>query len=395
MYIRGENMKLKPFIERILKEIGPRPAGSDAEFRAGAIIAEEMKKRGAAITTQDVPVAPGMIAGIFNLMIGVYFVAVILYFFLPVASALLVAALLVIFVLSRKIGNAAVDWLLTKTTTRNIIGSYDPAGKPQRTLIFSGHHDSPNMMPLFEIKTKRYVHIIENSVVAGLALMIPAGILRSILSGPVIRRPFGLAWYDVIFAISLLGLVLGLYFRARMLTRERNLGANDNLSAVSVLVGLADYLKNEPPKKTRVMLVSFGSEEPLMYGSWGFAKGYPDLIKDALNVNMETVGAGRLAIIEKEKMYMLPYTPEAIDLIGRAGRRAGIDLPKIAITYGGTDSYSIIKGGGKSACLFGMDETELFSLWHSPLDNPGNIKEDNLQAALRICIEVIKEAEGQ
>ncbi len=110
---------------------------------------------------------------------------------------------------------------------------------------------------------------------------------------------------------------------------------------------------------------------------------------------METVGSGRLGIIEKEKMYMNPYSPEAIDLIERAGRRAGIDLPKIAITYGGTDSYSIIKHGGKSACLFGMDETELFSLWHSPLDNPGNIEEEKLQSALSICIEAVKEMEGK
>jgi hypothetical protein len=388
-------MDLKPFIVRIIKEIGPRPAGSEAEFKAGAVVAEEFKKRGAKISTQDVPVAPGIIAGVINLMTGVYLVSVILYFFVPVVTALLVAALLVLFILSRQIGNSAIDWLFKKATTRNIIGTYAPAGKAARTLIFSGHHDSPNMMPLFHLRTKRYLHLMENSIVAGLALLVPAGILRAILSGPVISRPFGLAWYDVIFGISFLGLLLGLYFRSQMLSKERNLGANDNLSAVSVLVGIADYLKNNPPKKTRVILVSFGAEEPLIYGSAGFAEGHPELIADALNVNMETVGAGRLAIIEKEKMYMLPYSPEVVDLIQRAGKRAGLDLPRIAITYGGTDSYAIIKGGGKSACLFGMDETELFALWHSPLDNPDNVKEANLQNALKICVEVIKEAEGK
>ncbi len=388
-------MELKSFIQRVIDEIGPRPAGSDAEFRAGALVAAELKKRGAKISTQDVPVAPGIIAGLFNLMMGIYLLAAVCYFFVPAASALLVAALLILFVLSRQIGNSAIDWLLKKTTTRNIIGTFSPAGKPRQTLIFSGHHDSPNMMPLFEIKTKRYVHIVENSVVAGLALLIPAGILRTILSGPVISRPFGLAWYDVTFAISVLGLVLGLYFRARMLTKERNLGANDNLSAVSVLVGIADYLKKNPPKMTKVMLVSFGSEEPLMYGSWGFARENRRLIENAININMETVGSGRLGIIEKEKMYMNSYSPQAIDLIERAGKRAGLDLPKIAITYGATDSYSLIKQGGKSACLFGMDETNLFSLWHSPLDNLKNIEEPKLQAALSICIEAIKETEGK
>ncbi len=387
-------MDLKPFIQRIITEIGPRPAGSDAERAAGAVIADELKKRGAAISTQDVPVAPGIISGLVNLMILTYVVSVLLYFFVPAAPAVLVAALLTLFVLSRQFGNGAIDWMFKKAVTRNIIGTFAPKGA-KRTLIFSGHHDSPDMMPMLGLKTKRYVHVIENSIVAGLALFIPAGILRAIFAGPVLSRPFGLGWYDIIFAVSLVGLVVGLYFRSQMITGVRNLGANDNLSAVSILVGLADYLKKNPPKKTKVILVSFGSEEPFMYGSAGFAKGYPELIKDALNVNMETVGAGKLGIIEKEKMYMNPYSPEVIDLIERAGKRAKIDLPKIAITYGGTDSYSIIKGGGKSACLFGMDETELFSLWHSPLDNPDNIVEKNLQAALSICVEVIKEAEGK
>jgi hypothetical protein len=40
-----------------------------------------------------------------------------------------------------------------------------------------------------------------------------------------------------------------------------------------------------------------------------------------------------------------------------------------------------------------MDETNLFSLWHSPLDNPDNIEEKQLQQALSICIEAIKETE--
>ena len=110
---------------------------------------------------------------------------------------------------------------------------------------------------------------------------------------------------------------------------------------------------------------------------------------------METVGSGKLAVINKEKTAMLPYTKEVVELIQRAGKRAKINLPAIDIKYGGTDSNSIVKMGGKSACLFGMDETELFSLWHSPLDNPKNIKEDRLQGALKVCIEVLKEFEGK
>lgn len=388
-------MELKPFIQRIIDEIGPRPAGSGAELKAGRAIAAEFKKRGATISTQDVPVAPGIITGLMNVLTGVYLLSVACYFFVPVVSAVLTAAFLALLILSRQFGNGVIDWMFKKTTTRNVIGRFPAKTKAARVLIFSGHHDSPDMMPMLGLKTKRYVHLVEQSIVLGMALLIPAGILRAILAGPVFSRPFGLHWYDILFGISVVGMIVGLYFRSQMITGVRNLGANDNLSAIAVLVGIADYLKKNPPKNCEVRLVAFGSEEPFMYGSWGFALGNRDLIKNAVNINMETVGSGKLGIIEKEKMYMNPYSPEAIELIERAGKRAGITLPRIAITYGGTDSYSIIKGEGKSACLFGMDETELFSLWHSPLDNPGNIEEEKLQQALSICVEAIKEMEGK
>jgi hypothetical protein len=179
-------MKLKPFIERIITEIGPRPAGSEAEFAAGRVFADELKKRGAVVSTQDAKVCPGIITGLMNLMTGTYLIAIILYFPVPVASALIVAILLVMFLLSRQLGNGVIDWLFKKATTRNVIGRYKPKGTAKAALIFSGHHDSPDMMPLLGLKTKRYVHLIENGVVLGLALMIPAGILRAVFSGPVL-----------------------------------------------------------------------------------------------------------------------------------------------------------------------------------------------------------------
>lgn len=314
-------MKLKPFIERIIKEIGPRPAGTEAEFKAGRIVSDELKKRGAEVTSQDVKVCPGIITGLINLMTATYLISMLVYFFVPIASAVLVAALLAMLLFSRQFGNGVIDWLFSKTTTRNIIGRYEPKGEAKQVLIFSGHHDSPDMMPLLSPPTKRFVHLIENGVVLGMALLIPAGILRAILAGPVLWLPVHLAWYDILWVISLAGLMLGIYYRSRMITGVHNLGANDNLSAVAVLVGIADYLKATPPKNTEIYLVSFGSEEPFMYGSDGFARGNLDLIKKALNVNMETVGAGKLGIIVKEKMYMNAYSPEAIGLIERAGKR--------------------------------------------------------------------------
>ena len=388
-------MKLKPFIERIISEIGPRPAGSESEFKTGEIIAEEFKKNGAKIEYHDTTCCPNSISSLINLMMITYVIGIIGYLFFPIAAAILVGFLLLLLLLMRIFGNGAIDWLFSRAKTRNIIGIYKPKGKAKHHLTFSGHHDSPNMMPLFYSRFKKHIHAIETIVLLGMALVIPAGVIKGVTLGFFTMPGLSLHWYDAIYLVSILGLIPGFYYRFTMISKVRNLGANDNLSAVAVLLGIAEHLKKNPPKQTEVWLVSYGAEEPLIYGSAGFAKDFPAVIKKAVNFNMETLGAGKLAIIKKEKMTMTSYTPEVVDFIWRAGKRAGIDLPKIAITYGGTDSYPIIKRGGKSACLFGMDETELFSLWHAPTDNPKNIAEEKLQSALRIALEALSEMEGK
>lgn len=387
-------MELKPFISRIVSEIGPRPAGSESELKTGDIIVEELRQRGAEVSTHDAYVCPEIIRGLINLMIGGYLVTAIIYPFLPLLSSVITISLLILFILSRAVGIKAIDWLFQKGTTRNIIGKYRPKGRrpkggAEKILIFSGHHDSPYNMPLFSPPYKAHAHTIENLVTYGFILIIPGGILRTIFTGLYINFPISIGWWDLFYVISILGLFLGLFYRSKMLTKELNLGANDNLSAISVLLGIADYLKDNPPSNTEVWLISFGSEEPSLYGSHGFALEHKEEIKDAFNINLETLGAGELAIIVKENLINLPYSPEAVDLIISAGKKTGLDLEKVAITYGSTDSASIVKNGGKSACLFGMDETKLFALWHTPDDNVENISEEKLQSALAVCLNAI------
>jgi hypothetical protein len=305
---------------------------------------------------------------------------------------LITVSALTLLLLGRKVSPKFIDFFLKAGETQNVVGIYRPKGERKNTLIFSGHHDSPYMMPLLSPPYKRNVHRIENGVVVGLILTIPAGVMRTIFAGPMINLydfSNSVGWWDILFPFVLLGLLLAIFFRIGMLTNEKNLGANDNLSAVAVLLGIGDHLKGNTLKNTEVWLVSFGSEEVFGYGSNGFAAAHRGMIKEALNVNMETVGAGTLAIIEREKHNGMIYSPEVVDIIKKGGKRRGFDLEEVAITFGGTDSYAIVKGGGKSACLFGMDETNLFSLWHSPEDNPGNISEEKLAEALSVCLGII------
>ena len=384
---------LKAFIEKIISDVGPRVAGSDEESKAAEIIASEFRTRGADTSLQLMPTYPEHLRALIRILTGAYFAAVVVYPVFPAATVAITILAVTLLLLTRKVSAKFIDWFLKEGETQNVMVIFKPKGEKKETLIFSGHHDSPYMMPIFYMPYKPHVHKIENMVVVGLVLTIPAGILRAAFVSPFLDFSFVVGWWDFLFPVTFLGLILALFFWAKILTNEKNLGANDNLSAVAVLLGIGDYLKENRLENTEVWLVSFGSEEVYGYGSNDFAAKFQEVLKTALNINIETVGAGTLAVIGKEKHNGMTYSPEVIEIIKKGGSRRGFDLEEVDITYGGTDSYSIIKGGGKSACLFGMDETKLFSLWHSPLDNLENISEEKLSDALSICLGIIEEAE--
>src|SRR5204862_3659659 len=77
-------------------------------------------------------------------------------------------------------------------------------------------------------------------------------------------------------------------------------GASDNLSAVAVLLGVAEALQREPLEGVRVLLVSTGSEESFMEGMRRFMDRWASqLPKERTTVVcLETLGCPRLSLIE-------------------------------------------------------------------------------------------------
>ena len=79
-------------------------------------------------------------------------------------------------------------------------------------------------------------------------------------------------------------------------------GANDNLTAVAVLVALAERLREQPVPGLRVLLASCGAEEVVQGGIYGFAaRHFPALDRERTwFLNLETVGSPKLVLLEGE-----------------------------------------------------------------------------------------------
>ena len=103
-------------------------------------------------------------------------------------------------------------------------------------------------------------------------------------------------------------------------------GANDNLTAVAVLLELARLLREQPVEGVRVLLVSTGSEESFMEGMRGWVRRHGPSLDPARTrvVVLETLGSPELILLEGEGMiWMTDYDPEVRDFLARAAERAG------------------------------------------------------------------------
>ena len=104
--------------------------------------------------------------------------------------------------------------------------------------------------------------------------------------------------------------MLGTLLVADVWRSETVTGANDNLSGVAGLVGLAELLRERPLPGLRVLLVSCGAEETLQDGIRAFLASHRDELEPerTVFVNLDTVGSPHLVLLEAEgPVRMEPY----------------------------------------------------------------------------------------
>ncbi len=216
------------------------------------------------------------------------------------------------------------------------------AGDPEaeRTLVVLAHHDAAPTGAIFDDQAQAWfgerfpgvIERIDTSLPLWWALMsMPA----LIAAGALRDRP-GMA------RVGLLGSLVGTAVFADVARSPVCPGANDNLSAVAVLVALAEQLREHPVPGLRVLLVSCGAEEVLQGGIHGFAeRHFPQLDRDRTwFLNLDTVGSPRLILLEGEgPVVMEDYHDRSYrDLVGRAAERAGVPLRRGMRSRNSTDA---------------------------------------------------------
>jgi hypothetical protein len=260
----------------------------------------------------------------------------------------------------------------------------------EHTLVVLAHHDAPQAGAVFDQTLQRRVHERAPELLARFKTPLPqwwfglAGPLSTVLAALSGRRRLARA-----------GLGLGLFGTlvvADIWRGETVQGANDNLSGVAGLLGLAELLRERPVPGLRVLLVSCGAEETLQDGIRAFMARHRHELDPARTafVNLDTVGSPHLLMLEAEgpvrmESYAGPWIRELFSL---HAERLGTPLLRGFRARASTDSVIPSRAGFPIATMVSVTDWLMPANYHLPSDVPGNLDYDSVLAATLLVHEV-------
>ena len=384
-------MSRRALIERVVRELASheRPSASEGERRAAEWIADELRAAGC----RDVRVEEERAHGGYWWPVGLLNAVPLLASLLGGRRAAAVAGAAAAAGVYDDTGGGRL-WFrraaLPQRPTWNVVAEAgDPAAK--RAIVFVAHHDAAHSGLVFHPALPRIGMRLIPTLHQRSEQSVP--ILYGTFLGPLLLALWGLLggrWLRAAGTVLTLGASAAM---ANIGASRVVPGANDNLSAVGVVVALAHSLAEAPPKGVRVLLLSTGSEESFMEGMQALAKRhFPALDRETTEfVCLECVGSPYLCVVEGEGMLLMRwYTAETRERLARAGLDAGVQLTRGLRTVAATDGLIALRAGYPTCTLGGVDESKFPANYHWPSDTPDNLDWDSVDGALAVCEEFVR-----
>jgi acetylornithine deacetylase/succinyl-diaminopimelate desuccinylase-like protein len=376
---------MRALIERIVREFASleRPSASEGERAAAERLAGELRAAGC----REVRVEEERAHGGYWWPLGLLNVAALLAAVRGRRPAAVVGALAAAAVYDDVSGGRLVfrRRALPHRSTYNVVAeSGDP--RAERTVVFIAHHDAAHSGLVFHPALPRLAMERMPELHAKAEQSIP--IIYGVFLGPLLLALWGLTGGRFLRTAGSFLAAGATATMADIGTSPVVPGANDNLSAVAVIVALAHSLAANPPQGVRVILLSTGSEESFMEGMQAFGRRHFAAMPRATTefVCLECVGSPQLCVVEAEGMLrMRHYTESSREALAHAGRAAGVELRRGLRTVAATDALIALRAGYPTCTLGGVDETKFPSNYHWPSDTPDNLTWESVEGAVKVC----------
>jgi hypothetical protein len=143
--------------------------------------------------------------------------------------------------------------------------------------------------------------------------------------------------------------------------------------------------------------VSAGAEEALQEGIRGWAGRHLSQMSPERTwfVNVDTVGSGRLVLLEGEgPLRMRDYDPAFKDLVAGCAAAEGVDVLRGLRSHNSTDSAVPNRYGYPVATLVSVDDQKLIPHYHLDSDTPEHVDLSCVSQAVRVVESVARTLAG-
>ena len=383
-------------ITYICKNIEKRDPGSIGEKKACEYMAEVLKKDCGCerADVESFKENPGSFYGWMFFTITFVLAAIVLLFFAPVASVILIAVGLVLAVLQFGLYIKTVDKFFPEKTGHNVTAIKKCKGETKRRIIFNGHPDAAWEWPVnyalggvgFE------AHAIVGF--AGAFYYLILAIIQLAQNGAVgadISTPLGKAGLIGLIFVPFLA---GLYF---MVNYRRVVdGANDNLSGCYMGIALLKALKDEgiELENTELGVVLTGSEEAGLRGAKAWCEAHKGEFDDVPTFifSYDTIHDPKFLMVNYRDLNgTVKADTDASDLFMEAADELGIQCKKgmVPPLGGATDSAAFAQGGFRAAGITGLNH-KLESYYHTRRDSYDNMNLDGLADCFAATVRVLE-----
>ena len=386
-------------IKNVCKNFGPRPVGSEAEQKAQEYMKADLEKWCDTAERQEYQCSDKAFMAWVPLGATLLMLNILCFTLGWSVVGLVLASLALFFVVAEFIFYKPVlDVFFPKKTSGNVYGVIKAKGETKKRIILSGHTDSAFEWTYTYKGGRPLVATIIVTAVISILLGIGANIYGIIYDGAFGSVVWGqggnlaLRIIAVVMYVTVPVLVMALKFCDY---KNPVVGANDDLTGCFISCAAAKFLHDNDIRfeNTEVAVLCAGGEEAGLRGAKAFVKDNYDMLHQD---GVETVFVGFdtireldfLDIYEKDMTGMVKNDRRVAELIQKAAKEVGFDVPIGTIALGSTDAAAMSQAKIPASSIVAMDPTPA-RYYHTRLDDADNLSAQAIDAGVKIALEAV------
>ena len=384
-------------ITHICKDMDKRDPGSKGEKQACEYMADVLKNECGCerADVESFKENPGSFFGWIYFTITFVLAAIVLFFFCPIISALLIVLGLAIVLLEFGFYKKCVDRFFPEKTGHNVTAVKKCSGEVKRRIFFNGHPDAACEWPVNYALGG--VGFEAHAIIRGIGAVY---YLDHTILATVKNAAFGMIGSDTnLFKMALWGLIfvpflVGLYW---MWNEKRIVdGANDNLSGcymgIAVLKALAD--EGITLENTEVGVILSGSEEAGLRGSKAWCEAHKGEFDDVPTIilSYDTIHDPKYLMTNYRDLNGTVKVDKAVsDLFMESAADLNIPCKKgwVPPLGGATDSAAFAQAGFRATGITGLNH-KLEDYYHTRRDTYDNMNLQGLADCFAISVKALE-----